>query len=147
MTEQHPDELYELIEWFIARGGRADLKDLPQHWHDAFHYGQTSVPPMFGNNCGSCALLLHGRQVLKLRDQKAGDTTTSGNRRPKKKPGRRSDPDADARIEKEYNDGLEAREWVGQADYLRKKHPNRWRKNRNGAKSWLCQLLQRAEKR
>lgn len=82
-----------------------------------------------------------GRIALRLWSVPATATKAKG------KPGRKSTIDDDRKIAKEYQQGLELREWEGQADYLRKKHPKRWSENDAGAKSWLSTLLKRVKER
>lgn len=68
-----------------------------------------------------------------------------GATKPRGKPGRKSNPESDQQIHEEYNSGLEDGKWDGQADYLRKKHRERWKEDSNAAKSWLSTLLKRVQ--
>lgn len=65
----------------------------------------------------------------------------------KRKPGRKSNAARDGKIAREYRDGLNNREWVGQADYLRNRHPKRVREGERAARAWLSALLKRVEGR
>jgi hypothetical protein len=66
--------------------------------------------------------------------------------RTKAKPGRKADPEGDAKRAKDFDRGYSAGLWGSQAEYLRKRRLKRWRESPTAAKAWLTQLLKRAEK-
>lgn len=63
----------------------------------------------------------------------------------KRKMGRKTTAERDAEIAEEFAQGKRDEEWVGQAEYLRQRHPVRWKKNRRAASAWLSTLLKRAQ--
>lgn len=66
-------------------------------------------------------------------------------KRKKQKRGPKPSPDNDKKIANQYHDGLLSGLWPSQVGYLKKMHPDRWKKNRNSAKAWLSTLLKRAD--
>jgi hypothetical protein len=102
-----------------------------------------------------------GKRVIAelIEQRKAGTTTDSApdespNMPPagkpvskaKGKPGRKSNAASDAKIAREYAQGLERGEWEGQADYLRKRHPD-GRTGSDKDRAWLNSLLARVKRK
>jgi len=88
-----------------------------------------------------------GEKALASARQGAEPNAADQTQTPQKKSGRKSNEKGDKKIAEDYHKGLEAGEWEGQADYLRKKHGDRYSKNPSATRAWLSTLLKRVEKR
>lgn len=93
------------------------------------------------------ALLLKPAGELALARMQIATTEIADSADKPMRPGRKSTTEADQKIADEYYSGLEAKEWEGQADYLRQRHTKRWNENNGRAKAWLCALLKRVKSR
>lgn len=142
---------------------------LPQESDPNFHYlGETKLPGFWAQSPSAFHLDKHDRlrrwknRLLALR--RLAETTESpfrksldspaaakdgpgqtGTKIGSKKRGRRSTMETDQKIFNEYYAGLEAGEWEGQADYLRKKRPKGWSSNLRTSAARLNKLLKRVE--
>jgi hypothetical protein len=68
--------------------------------------------------------------------------------KPKRQRGRPTSAERDAKIAAEYDAGLKHKPplWRKQTEYLQKRHAKKYEANPNSTKSWLSQLLKRADK-
>ena len=89
-----------------------------------------------------CELTDEGRVVLSELE-----LTSASEERPKAKAkAARTTAERDRKIHDQYTRGLNEGEWMGQSDYLRRKHRERWVEDQNAAKAWLSSLLKRVSK-
>lgn len=147
MSDDYPDEVYEYMKR-LRKGDRSGWENDPveEERLERICREEDLTEPHFpdedllqsGDYGSITEAEYYAAHVLRVSTK--GELALRRHKPQKSKgtPGRPSKENECRAVAKEYRKGLEDGEWIGQADYLRKKHPKR---NQGSARAWLSKLL------